>query len=72
MVIFEISYVLWEKQWKWLVWYVAQEQALERTNPEVYDALFDALRPYEQEYTLKKKRKGGDQLRNHISCNLFI
>ncbi|KAL6050877.1 hypothetical protein QOT17_019533 [Balamuthia mandrillaris] len=41
--------------------------ALERVNPEVYDTLFEVMRPYEQEYSARRKRKGVDQLRDKIS-----
>jgi hypothetical protein len=42
-------------------------QALALCNGSAYDVLFETLRPYEQEYT-RRRRKGVDQLRNHISC----
>lgn len=45
-------------------------QALERCNGAVYDTLFETLRPYEQDYT-RRRRKGVDQLRNHVSCTYF-
>lgn len=40
--------------------------ALALCNGSAYDVLFETLRPYEQEYT-RRRRKGVDQLRNHIS-----
>jgi hypothetical protein len=47
--------------------------ALERANSAVYDVLFDAMKPYQQDYSKKSrmKRKDKNKLRNAIS-SIFL